>query len=328
MIRVGVLGCGRAASVIHLPGLRRSGRFDVTAFASRTRSSAERAQAEWGSGRVHDEWTTVIDDDGVDAVLVASPNASHAEMAVAAARAGKHVLVEKPMATSVEEADAMIAAAATSGVVLMPTHNLRFAPPFHAAAAAVASGMVGEVVGARVAFGHAGPQHWAPDATWFFDQASSGGGALIDLGVHSADLLRAVIGDDVVDVGAMLRLGPTGVEEAAQLVLRFSRGAIATLHASWVARPAPDHQLTVFGSDGTLHLDGQTPLVFRPADGADAQPLSMPTKDERVDLYAAFADAVEHGAALPVTAADGRAALAVVAAAYESAASNSFRAPA
>jgi UDP-N-acetylglucosamine 3-dehydrogenase len=319
MIRTAIVGCGTAASLIHLPGLRRTGRFDVTTCASRSRGSATRVRDEWGSGQVVDSWHEVVDDPAIDAVVIATPNAQHAEVSVAASRAGKHVLVEKPMATSVAEADAMIAAARETGTVLMPAHNLRFAAPFDAARRAVAEGMVGEVTGARVAFGHAGPQHWAPHATWFFDMATSGGGALIDLGVHAADLVRTVVADDIVEVAAFLRRRPDGVDEAAQVTMRFAAGAIGSLHASWVARPGPDHQLTVFGTDGTLHLDGQTPLTFRPADGTEARTVPLPPREQRTDLYAGFADAVEHGTPPPVTAADGRAAVAFVTTAYEAA---------
>src|SRR3954462_9005451 len=100
----------------------------------------------------------------------------HAELTIAAAKAGKHVLVEKPMATTVADADAMVAAASDAGVVLMAAHNLRFAPPYAAAARAVAEGLVGDVVGVRVAMGHGGPEGWARDARWFRSPELSGGG--------------------------------------------------------------------------------------------------------------------------------------------------------
>jgi predicted dehydrogenase len=315
-VRVAMVGCGTVARLLHLPGLRAAGA-DVVAFASRRRSSAEAAAAEWGGGAVVDDWRDAVARDDVDAVTVCSPNAFHAEQAVAAARAGKHVLVEKPIATTLAEADAMVAAARDAGVVLMTAHNLRFAAPFVAAAGVVAGGGVGDVVGVRVAFGHAGPQHWAPDADWFFDPDRSGGGALIDLGIHAADLLRAVLAPlEVVEVAAVVRDGPA-VDEAAQLALGLSNGAVGSLHASWIARPGPDHQLTVFGTDATLHLDGRTPLTRFPADGGAPERVDLP---ERVpDLFAGFVAAAADGTPPPVTGADGRAALAIVSAAYESA---------
>jgi predicted dehydrogenase len=318
-VRVAVVGCGTAARHIHLPNLRRVGdAVDVVAFASRSASSAEATRELWGSGDVTDRWEDAVARDDVDAVVIAAPNAVHAPVAIAAAEAGVHVLVDKPMARTVAEADAMIAAAHAAGTVLVPFQNTRFAPPFAEAARLVASGAVGSVTGVRAVFGHAGPQHWAPDAAWFFERDVAGGGCLVDLGVHVVDLVRAVTGDDIVAVAAMLAGEEGDVETDAQLVVRLGRGGTGTIHASWRSRPGPDHVLTVIGTEGTLHLDSRTPLTLLPLTG----------RPERVDVPAAAGDpldeflaAVRHERAPSVTALDGRAAVAVVEAAYGSAAS-------
>ena len=169
----------------------------------------------------------------------------------------------------------------------MPAHNVRFASPFVAAADAVARGEIGRVHGFRAAFGHGGPQMWAPGSTWFRDPALAGGGALIDLGVHVIDMLRAVLVDDVVEVTALIdRPSDGAVEEDAQVLLRFAGGATGSVHASWSARPGPDHQLTLFGSDGTLHLDGGTPLSLRRASGGKPEVVELPVLV--TDIYAAF----------------------------------------
>jgi predicted dehydrogenase len=324
-LRIGLIGCGAIARRAHLPAFRATGAVDVVAFASRSLASAEAASDEWGGGEVLTDWRELLARDDIDAVDICSPNALHAEQAIAAAAAGRHVLVEKPMACTVAEADAMIAAAAGAGVVLMPAHNVRFAPPFAAAREAFGRGVVGELLGVRAAFGHAGPHRWAPDAVWFTDASLSGGGALLDLGIHAADLLRSILAPhEVVEVAAML-LGPPApgeVEQAAQVVLRFDNGAIGTLHASWMARPGPDHQLTVFGTEGTLHLDGRTPLTFTPSTAPDGkgERVPLPAPDRVVEPYAAFVRAASGlEPQPPVTAADGRAALAIVGAAYEAA---------
>ncbi len=317
-VGMGVIGCGAIARRAHLPALLAAGA-DVVAFASRSRTSAEAAQAEAsGRGDVIDDWRRVLDRDDVDAVAICTPNGLHAEMAIAAARAGKHVLVEKPIACTLADADAMVAAAAQAGVLLMTAHNLRFFAPFVAAREAVARGDVGTIVAVRAAFGHAGPQAWAPESTWFFDPAQAGGGALIDLGIHVADLLRAVTGDDVVEVAAMTTGSATAVEDAGMALLRFAGGATGSLHASWIAKPGPDHQLTIFGTDGTLHLDSGTPLTLRPTAGESHK---VPPPSEVVDPYAAFVNSVATGAPLPVTGEDGRAALAIIDAAYRAASS-------
>ena len=168
-VRFAVVGCGTAANHTHLPALRSAGA-DVTAFASRSRTSAEATRDQWGSGTVVDRWEDAVARDDVDAVVVATPNVLHHDVAVAAASAGKHVIVDKPMACTVVEADEMIAAAAANGVVLVPFQNTRFVAPFAAAHDLVAAGRLGRVSGFRAAFGHAGPQAWAPGATWFFDR--------------------------------------------------------------------------------------------------------------------------------------------------------------
>jgi predicted dehydrogenase len=308
-LRVALVGCGSIARTAHLPGLRAAGA-DVVVFASRTLASASAAAADWGAGDAVDDWRGAVSRPDVDAVVVCTPNHLHADIAIAAAGAGKHVLVEKPMGCTVEECDRMVAAASARGVVLMPAQSLRFAPPFAAARQAVAAGRVGTVTAVRAALGHSGPQTWAPSSTWFRDPQAAGGGALLDLGVHVADLMRAVVADDVVEVTAFVsRPSPDAVEEAGMALLQFAGGAVGSLHASW-SLPAGqrEHVLTVFGTDGVLHVDGRMPVGPEIPAAPDDDP------------YRAFVRAVTTGEAPAVTATDGRAAVAIVQAAYESAA--------
>lgn len=320
-MRVAMIGCGAIATRAHLPAFRALDGVDVVAFASRSRSSAEAAAEIWGGdGFVTDEWQQALDVEGVEAVDICAPNAWHAEIAIAAMARGLHVLVEKPMATTVAEADAMVAAAAANDIVLMPAQNMRFAPPFAAAAEAVAGGRIGDVVGFRAAFGHAGPESWAPDATWFFERELAGGGALLDLGIHMIDVLHAVCGAPMTEVAAMVDTpaDASAVERVAHLVMRNQGGAIGTLHASWSAKPAPDHQLTIFGTEGKLHLDGRTPLTFTAASGAHERVETATFADSP---YAAFARAVAGERPVVIDGRDGRAAVAVACAAYEAASS-------
>jgi UDP-N-acetylglucosamine 3-dehydrogenase len=315
-VRIAVLGCGAIARRAHLPALRLAGA-EIVVLASRSLASAQAAADECGAGEVSDDWRAAVTRGDIDAVDICTPNRLHVDMAVAAADAGKNVLVEKPLACTVEEADRMMAAADRAGVLLMPAHNLRFAPPLVAMREAVASGRIGRPLAVRSAFGHGGPEGWAPEATWFRDRDQAGGGALLDLGVHMADLLRAVLADDVVEVSAALQGGAPGVEDAGTALLRFAGGATGTLHASWVARPGPDLQLTVSGTEGILHLDGRTPPTVFPGDGGEAE--RVPVAAESDNPYAAFVRAVETGEGPPVTADDGRAAVAIISAAYRSA---------
>ena len=318
-MRVGIVGCGMAARRIHVPGLRRAGA-EVVAFASRTRGSAERVAAECGGGQVYEDWGALVERADVDAIAVCTPNRSHAPVAVAAARRGRHVLVEKPIACTLEEADDMIAAARTAGVVLMPAQNVRFMPPFVAVRDALAGGAVGHVRTFRCAWGHAGPQEWAPDAPWFRDRARAGGGALLDLGVHAVDLLRAVLSDDPAEVGAMLvPRGTTGdgVEEIGELILRFRGGAVGTVQASWALAHGSDNQLTIQGSAGTVHMDNRTPPTLVAGQGSRPEKLAIPPDPPSV--FDHFVAAVEGRQPPAITGEDGRTALATVLAAYRAA---------
>jgi predicted dehydrogenase len=319
-LRVGVLTCGAIVTKGHLPGFAALGRdlVDVVAFQSRSASTAEAACAQWGSGEGVAAWEDVLARDDVDAVDICAPNSMHAALAIAAASAGKHVLVEKPVATSVADADAMIAAARSAGVVLMAAHNLRFAAPYAAAARAVADGMVGEVVGARVAMGHGGPEGWTRDAGWFRDPSLAGGGALLDLGIHVADLVRAVTGLEVDGVSAFVRRPSDGaVEESGTAALSFANGAIGSLSASWSVRGSQDHQLLVHGTEGTLTVE-RGACVVRPARGGEKVTVDAPSPPP--DLLRNFVETCLGTAAPIVGPTDGREALAIIEAAYRSAA--------
>lgn len=316
-VSIGIVGCGSIARRAHAPALNAAPDAQVVAFASRSRASAEAAAGECGSGDVYEDWRELLELEELNAIDICSPNAFHRDQAVAAAEAGKHVLVEKPIACTVSEADDMIAAAAKAGVVLHVAHNLRYIAPVIAAHDFIADGRLGEIVGVRAAFGHAGPKDWAPDSTWFFDPERAGGGALIDLGIHIIDLVRYLTGLEGAEVGAMT-FGARDVEDAAQLVVRYDTGVIGTVHASWVARPAPDMSLVVFGTEGTLSFDARSPLTFAPETG-DREKLELPKVS--ASPYSDFVRAVG-GSSVEGPAAsgeDGRAALAIVEAAYAAA---------
>jgi predicted dehydrogenase len=218
----------------------------------------------------------------------------------------------------VADADAMLAAASAAGVVLMAAHNLRFAPPYAAAARAVAECHVGDVVGLRVAMGHGGPEGWTRDAAWVRDPALSGGGALLDLGIHVADLVRAVTRLEVAEVAAFVRRPtPEAVEESGTLALSFANGAVGSLSASWSVRGTRDNQLLVHGTEGTLSVE-RGEAVVRPSDG---EKFAVEPPSPAPDLLRNFVEVCRGEAAPVVGPSDGRDALAIIEAAYRSAAS-------
>jgi predicted dehydrogenase len=309
-LNIAIVGLGKITQDQHIPAIKANPSFALVAVASLRGLAVEGVPHAF---KDHRAMLASVPD--LDAVAVCTPPQPRHGIARDALRAGKHVLVDKPMALTVAEADEMMAAADRAGTVLVPFQNTRFSPPFRAAAQNVREGAIGDVTGFRVAFGHAGPQAWAPGATWFFERSTAGGGCLIDLGVHAVDLVRAVVGDDVTHVSAVLNGRAGDVETDAQLLVRLRGGAIGSVHASWSAQPGPDHQLTVVGTLGTLHLDARTPLTLVTPGERTRVELTDEPGSPLLELLAAVA-----GERAPaVTAADGRASLAVVEAAYRSA---------
>ncbi|HEX9890374.1 MAG TPA: Gfo/Idh/MocA family oxidoreductase [Nitriliruptorales bacterium] len=318
-VRVAMVGCGAIARRMHVPALLAAGA-RIPVFVSRTEASARAAADEAGGGEVATDWRAVVMRDDLDAVSVCTPNALHAPIAIAAAEAGKHVLVEKPFATTVGDADAMIAAADRAGTVLMAAHNLRFAAPFAPMRDAIARGDIGAPTSARVAFCHAGPQAWSPGSVWFRDAGEAGGGALMDLGGHVIDTLRFVLADEFDEVTATLDRLP--IDEDAVVGFRTSAGVVGAFHAGWRSRGGGDQSVVVHGEAGSITFDLAGGLRIT-RDGSEPEPVAMDAPPD--DPCAAFVRAVAQGAAPSPSAADGRAAVAVIAAAYDAARTGTTR---
>ena len=325
-VRVGVIGAGLIARRAHLPAYIESPEAEVVALAGGRVERAREVAAEFGNPRVYERWQDLVAAPDVEAVDICAPNYLHAEMAVAAARAGKHVLVEKPMALTLAEADAMIEAARASGVVLMVAHNLRFVPVYEQVKRIVADGVIGRPLSARGVFMHAGPdEFWGADSEWFWDERKAGGGSLLDMGIHMIDLMRWFIDEPVVEVTAMTSrlLKPTPFDDNAIAILRFLGGAIASVQASWSARPVPDRQVTIHGELGYVAM-GRTPsepLVVHVKHGDSERRYApeIPRTSTLANPFVHFVRCVRSGEAPLTGGEEGRRTLEVVLAAYESA---------
>jgi predicted dehydrogenase len=309
-----VIGCGAIATQRHIPQLQAAGAV-VTAVASRRPESAAAVAAGIGTATACASWEELVARDDVDAVAVCTPNSWHGKQALAAIEAGKHVLVEKPVTTTVADADALVAAAARRGVIGMVAHDARFVPAVEAMREAVRRGDVGKVHSASGWLGHGGPQQWAPDATWFRDAELAGGGALLDLGVHLVDTLRCLLHDEFAQVACELAPTQGPVDEDGIVLFRTARGVTGTLHASWRSATGPTVGLRVIGDGGSLVWDGGAVQLRRPDGSADD--VAVPAGS--TSPQAEFVSAVEGGRAAPPDLCDGRAAVAVIEAAYTAA---------
>ena len=194
-IQVGFIGAGyiaraHARGVASLEGMR------IAAIASPGEEKREAFADEFGIGRRYARAEDLIDDRDVDAVVICTPNVYHHDHAMAAFGEGKHVLVEKPMACSTEQARAMVAAVDRSGCVLSVGHMWRYDREARYAAERIADGEIGTVF-RTVSYGiHV---HWGPGG-WFIDRALACGGAVADMGIHAVDTTRFLIGDPARNV--------------------------------------------------------------------------------------------------------------------------------
>jgi UDP-N-acetylglucosamine 3-dehydrogenase len=322
-VRIGLVGPGLIARRAHLPAHLANADAVVAAIAAGRRERAEAVAAEFGVPRVYDDWRELIAARDIDAVDICAPNHLHAEIAVAAAAAGKHVLVEKPMAVSLAEADGMIAAADRAGVVLMVAHNLRFAPLYREVKRLLDEGAIGRLLAARGFFMHAGPdEFWGAESDWFWDAGRAGGGSLLDMGIHMVDLMRWYVGEAVTEVSAMTSrmLKPSPFEDNAVVLMRFEGGLVASVQSSWSARPQPDRGLTIHGEEGYIAA-GRSPseplvLHVRQGGGEDRILLPVPAAADAENPFAHFVRCVQTGARPLTGGAEGRASLEVVLAAY------------
>lgn len=309
----------------HLPQFARVPDAEVALICNAHEQSARAAAQQFGVANFSADWQEAVQRPDIDAVDILTPNASHAPIAIAAARAGKHVLVEKPMATTLAEAEAVVAAARDAGVILMPAMNQRFSPQYEAARDLLAGGRLGRLTLLRGLFSHAGPEgSWGATSDWFWDPEQAGGGALIDLGIHMIDLLRWLSGLRVVEVMAMTATleKPIVADDTAVVLLRFDSGALGFLQASWTATTRPEMGVTVQGERGVLQtgLAGAEPAVVYLRDDPTT-PVSLPVAaaSRYVGPCAYFVACIRDGQRPFIDGEEGRASLEVILAAYESA---------
>ena len=257
-IKVGVIGCGSIAKYRHLPEYGANEHVEIVAVCDIVEERAQEA-AETYSAKAYTDYKELLANEKVDAISVCLPNYLHAPVSIDALNAGNHVLCEKPMATSKEEAEAMIEAASKNGKKLMIGHNQRFAASHHKAQEIIASGKLGKVYSFRTTFGHPGPEGWSADGrdSWFFRKEEAFIGAMGDLGVHKTDLLRYILGEEFVEVGAFVESGSKGdsdVDDQAVCVLKTESGTIGTLAASWVYQKE-DNSTVIYAEKGVLRLE-------------------------------------------------------------------------
>lgn len=282
-VRWGLIGASTIARQFMIDAIRNQPDGEIVAVMS---SSAERAKAYAQENNIPLGVASVeaLLGSGVDAVYISTTNELHLEQAVAAAKAGKHVLCEKPLALSTADARCIVDACKEAGVVLGTNHHLRNAGAHRAMREAIAAGKIGKPIAARVFHAVYLPPHLQG---WRIEKPEAGGGVVLDITVHDADTLRFVLNDDPVEITALTQQGgmtSSSLEDGAMCVWRFQNGVIAQSHEGFTT-PFAGSGFEVHGTEGSLiarDVMTQKPIgsvILRDRNGE--QELSF----DREDLY-------------------------------------------
>ena len=278
MIQIGILGCGNIARGRHIPEYAANPDCTLRGYYNPTRSKAEEMAARFG-GTVYDSADELLADPMIDAVSVCTANDVHAEYSIRAMKAGKHVLCEKPMATTLPLAEEMVRVSRETGKLLMIGHNQQLLPAHTEAKEMLDAGLIGRVLSFRTTFGHGGPEMFMAVKdmnSWFFRRERAGMGVLADLGIHQIDLIQYLLGDHAVRVSAMLQTldkrtdsgAPIDVDDNAVCLLEMAGGAVGTVTASWTYYGDADNSTVLYGTKGVMKLyeDPEHPLIVKLAD--------------------------------------------------------------
>ena len=285
LLRWGIAGCGWVARDYVAPAIAASPNGHLAALYDVSTASLARAAGLFPDALATTDLAEFLG--SVDAVYVATPNHAHRPLVEAAAAAGHAVLCEKPMATTMADARAMVAACERAGVTYATAFDQRFHPAHMHMVSLLQQGALGTVIAIRIAYCcWVGPNFQGDN--WRIDPARAGGGALIDLAPHGLDLSSFLLGEPLVEVAALgqSRVHSYGVEDGAMLLARSATGVLVQLHVAYnCPETLPRRRLEVLGTAGQLVATdtmGQTPggtVTLTPASTGVAQQVAIPGGD-------------------------------------------------
>lgn len=255
-VRWGVIGAGGIADRRTIPGMMLCDNAELVAVMEINMELAEKCRAKWGCKKAYDNEAALLADPEIDAVYIASPVVLHAKQAMAAADAGKHILIEKPLAMTAEEGQKVVDYCEAKGVKIAAGLMMRFGSYVQAMKKAVAEGKIGKPVS-----GYAQFTCWYPDipGAWRQTKAHSGGGAMMDMGVHCIDLMQYILGSRAKEVAAFhdTLSFRYEVEDSSTVLLRMENGCQCVVQSNFnIPDEAAKWRIEIFGDQGRMVGDG------------------------------------------------------------------------
>ncbi|MHC4994278.1 MAG: Gfo/Idh/MocA family protein [Planctomycetota bacterium] len=262
-VKVGIIGSGFEAD-IHAESFRiMPDEAEVVAVASPTPGNAAALAKRYDIPRVFTDYRDMLTEDDIEMVTITAPNHLHAQMTVDIAKAGKHVVCEKPLCVTLEEADLMIDTCKRQGVLLMYAEELFFTPKYVKAKEMADNGAFGKVHLVKQT-----EKHFGPHSPWFWDVEKSGGGALMDLGCHGIAFCYWFLGRPKIksvysQMGTYVHADKTQGEDEALCIIEFDNGAMGVIEDSWARRGGMLDRVEVYGEGGNtiadLHMGNALP---------------------------------------------------------------------
>ena len=318
VLRWGILSTADIARKKVVPGMLKAARCEVVAVGSRDGAQARQFAAELGIARAHDSYEALLADPEVDAVYIPLPNHLHREWTIAAARAGKHVLCEKPIALTSAQAEEMVEACDAAGVRLMEAFMYRLHPSWEAVRQLIASGRIGRLQTVQSWF-----SYYNDDPRNIRNIAEAGGGALMDIGCYTINLSRMLFGAEPERVeAALLRDPDMDIDVLTSGLLVFPGGGTATFTVS--TRSESDQRVHVYGTEGRIsigipfNIPPDRPTHVYVTQGGDppvaphTETMTFPTADPYTVEIERFAAAILDGAPTPLPPTDAVANMRVI----------------
>jgi len=332
-VRVGIIGSAFSSN-IHAEALQEVPEAKVVAACSPNKGHVEEFARKWRIPDTATDYRKLLDRKDIDALVIGIPNDLHREVVVEAAKARKHVIIEKPLAHTLDDADAMVKACTKHKVKLMYAETICFSPKYTRAKKLVEEGAIGRLYMAKQ-----GEKHSGPHSDWFYDVKRSGGGAIMDMGCHGIEWARWMFGKPkpksvFATCQRVLHTERTRGEDNSVIVLEFENGGIAVIEDSWAKQGGMDDRIELYGTEGVIYCDllhGSSMETYSAKGYGYAVEKAGETKGwtftvfEEAHIYGFphemrhFIQCIVNDQTPQETGEDGRATLEIVYAAYESA---------
>lgn len=333
-VKVGIIGSQFEADIYAASFQMLPEEAEVVAVASPTPGNAQKLAGRYGIPRVYLDYREMLKEPDIELITITAPNSLHARMTIDAANAGKHVLCEKPLCMTLNEADEMIDTCKRKSVLLLYAEELFFTPKYRKAKEMADQGAFG-----RVYLVKQSEKHFGPHSPWFWDVDLSGGGALMDLGCHGIAFCYWFLGRPRIksvycQMGTYVHADKTRGEDDCLCIVEFENNAVGLIEDSWARRGGMDDRIEVFGEGGetyaNLHMGNALPTYSEYGFGYAVEKApttkgwSYPVFDELWNYgfpqeMSHFARCVRGKETPQATGEDGRVVLEVIYAAYASA---------